>query len=203
MIGKLTGVIDTLATDHVILDVNGVGYVIFCSGNTLRKIGNQGSNCSLLIETHVREDHFHLYGFAGKEEKETFLELTKISGVGNKMALAILSVLSPGQLGLAISAQDKNALTQAPGVGPKLASRLLTELKDKLSFDGAITSSPTTTSGTTSSEPNPTADAVSALINLGYSRMEAFSVINNIAAKNDNLSVDELIRQGLSQLASA
>ena len=131
MIAKLRGVVDTLGSDYCIIDVNGVGYLVFASAKTLAKLA-RGAQVALLIETIVREDSISLFGFADAWEKEWFLTLTKVQGVGAKVCLAILSVLSPMQLAQAVSAQDKASFTRAAGVGPKLAARIVTELKDKI-----------------------------------------------------------------------
>src|SRR5688572_4636847 len=128
MIGKLTGRVDDVAEDHAILDVGGVGYLIFASAKTLGQLVS-GQAASLRIETHVREDHFHLYGFTSEAERAWFKTLNTVQGVGVKMALAILSVFTPDQLLTAIGAQDKKAFTTVSGVGPKLAERIVTELK--------------------------------------------------------------------------
>ena len=121
MIRKLKGQIDTIDSDSIIIDVGGVGYGVFCSANTLRNLPAKGESTSLYIETHVREDHIHLFGFSTTDEKETFQTITKVSGVGVKVALAILSVLSPGQLANAIAAKYKSSFKTVSGVGPKLA----------------------------------------------------------------------------------
>ena len=131
MISKLTGKIDSFADNHLILDVQGVGYQIFASARTLSRIGQVGDGASLLIDTHVREDHIHLYGFADAAEQRWFRLLTSVQGVGAKVGMAILGACPPDKLALAIASQDKALLTQADGVGPKLAVRILTELKDK------------------------------------------------------------------------
>ena len=131
MIGKLSGIIDSFKDNHVILDVNGVGYLVFASNRTLARIGSKGDPASLLIDTHVREDHIHLYGFADVAEQEWFRLLTSVQGVGAKVGLAILAVCPPEKLALIIASGDKAAITQADGVGPKLGVRILTELKDK------------------------------------------------------------------------
>ena len=131
MIGKLSGTIDSFKGNHVILDVNGVGYLVFASNRTLARIGSKGDPASLLIDTHVREDHIHLYGFADSAEQEWFRLLTSVQGVGAKVGLAILAVCPPEKLALIIASGDKAAITQADGVGPKLGVRILTELKDK------------------------------------------------------------------------
>ena len=131
MIAKLKGIIDTIGEDYCIVDVGGVGYLVFASSKTLGRLG-KGTAASLLIETVVREDSITLYGFADAWEKEWFNTLTRVQGVGAKVCLSILSVLSPGQLAQAVSAQDKASFTRASGVGPKLAARIVTELKDKI-----------------------------------------------------------------------
>ncbi len=200
MIGKLRGIIDTIGEDMFIIDVAGVGYTVFCSNNTLRVLPAKGGEASIVIETHVREDHIHLYGFATNEEKKAFLTLNKVSGVGAKMALAILSIMSPAQLASALAAQDASAFKSASGVGPKLAARIVSELKDKFSFISTNIQTDIT-SGTSLNIPvNNISDAVSALVNLGYGRTDAYNVITKIAAKNDNMPLDSLIREGLKEL---
>ncbi len=202
MIRKLRGILDTIETNSVIVDVGGVGYNAFCSSNTLRLLPAKGNIVSLFIETHVREDHIHLYGFATIEEKQAFLQLVKVNGVGSKMALAILSGLTPEQLIIAISAQDKAPLRSVSGVGPKLADRIITELKDK--FSTSIGDIETFTSTNNNQRPSSSniSDAISALVNLGYARSDAYLVINKISAQNDNLRIDELIRAGLKELGT-
>src|ERR1700735_5403630 len=178
MIGKLTGTLDNISGTQVLLDVNGVGYVVMCSARTLRQIGPAKTPASLLIETHVREDAINLYGFADVEEQDWFRLLTTVQGVGAKVALAILSAVSPDELAQVIAAQDKAALTQADGVGPKLALRLVTELKDKVP---SFMASPARLQAVKDSSAAPTnslaTDAVSALVNLGYRRAEAFGAV--------------------------
>ncbi len=204
MIGKLTGIIDSVKSSQLLLDVNGVGYVIFASGRTLSKIGTKGDTCSVLIETHVREDHIHLYGFADALEQEWFNILTKVQGVGAKVGLAILSVASPNDLSLAIAAQDKAVFTQADGVGPKLGTRIVTELKGKTAN---IELSPTTQGGAASvaaaADNNDVSEALSALVNLGYGRSEAMVAINR-AQQNlaEGADLGALIKQGLKELSA-
>lgn len=205
MIGKLTGIIDAIKGNQLILDVNGVGYIVFASGRTLSRIGNKGDTCSVLIETHVREDHIHLFGFADAVEQEWFLLLTKVQGVGAKVGLAILSVASPNDLALAIAAGDKAVFTQADGVGPKLGTRIVTELKDKA---GSLDLSPTatqcaSTNGISTSDNTDVTEALSALVNLGYGRSEAMIAINR-AKQNlaDDADLGMLIKQGLKELSA-
>ncbi len=203
MIGKLIGTLDSISGHHVILDVNGVGYIVACSTRTLRQMGPLKSSVALLIETHVREDAINLYGFVDTEEQDWFRLLTTVQGVGSKVGLAILSSLSPEQLGQTIAAQDKSTLTQADGVGPKLALRIVTELKDKVP---AFMARPIPLHGTKEAAladmNNVVKDALSALLNLGYRRVEAFAAVN---AANHRLGakakLDELIRLSLSELS--
>src|SRR5271154_6781063 len=131
MIGKLRGLIDTIDDDSVIVDAGGVGYLVFCSSRTLAALPPVGEAAQLIIETHVREDHIHLYGFPDAVERDWFRLLMTVQGVGVRMALAILSVFAPAQLAQAIAARDDKSLTRVSGVGNKLAERLTTELKDK------------------------------------------------------------------------
>mgnify|MGYP001500895107 FL=1 len=205
MIGKLTGIIDVVKSNYVLLDVNGVGYIVFASGRTLSKIGGKGDPCALMIETHVREDHIHLYGFADALEQEWFNILTKVQGVGAKVGLAILSIASPNELSLAIAAQDKAVFARADGVGPKLATRIVTELKDKTaSLDLSPINMPSKNKETneTMSEAH-SMEALSALVNLGYGRSEAMIAINR-AVKNlpEDADLGTLIKQGLKELSA-
>jgi len=199
MIAKLAGVIDTINSDSAIVDVRGVGYLVFCSARTLSRLSH-GQTAQLFIETHVREDHIHLYGFQEQSERDWFLLLTTVQGVGTKVALAILSVLDPEQLLHAIAAADKTAFTQAPGVGPKLAGRLVSELKDKVK---AIALTPVS-GGAASADDNgngATRDAVSALVNLGYSPSDAFTAVAQAAGQTPDASIEALIKAGLAELA--
>lgn len=203
MIGKLSGIIDSIHDKHLVLDVQGVGYLINASIGTLRNIGQAGDTASLLIETQVREDAITLYGFREAAEQKWFRLLTSVQGVGAKAALSILTVCLPEKLGVAIAAQDKAALTQADGVGPKLAARILTELKDKaaeieLAAPGAGKAGPGAPGGGAADGLN--GDAVSALVNLGYARSEAYTAVINAAPRaNDNLQT--LIKEALKELS--
>jgi Holliday junction DNA helicase RuvA len=202
MIGKLSGKIDSVSGSHVILDVNGVGYVVACSVRTLRFIGAVGQAAVLRIETQVREDAINLFGFADTAEQDWFRLLTTVQGVGAKVALAILGSVSPEQLAQAIAAQDKAALTQADGVGPKLALRLVTELKDKI--PAFLTSAVRVTSSNATPAafpPSLAGDALSALINLGYRRAEAFAAVSFVCARNPAAKLDEIIRLSLGELS--
>jgi Holliday junction DNA helicase RuvA len=207
MIGKLTGRVDSHDEDHLILDVSGVGYVVFCSGKTLAMMPPVGGSASLLTETHVREDHIHLYGFATKEEREWFRTLTTVQGVGVKMALNILSVFAPAELATSIAAQDKKALTSVSGVGPKLAERIVTELKNKvakLPTGSFIAPAHSGTAKTKTAAPGASLleDAVSALTHLGYQRTEAFAAAARVLQEAPETKLDVLITTSLRQLAA-
>lgn len=179
MIAKLSGLLDSVGTDHCIVDCGGVGYLVFCSARTLRRVGDTGNAVSLRIEMQVREDAITLFGFVDQPERDWFRRLTTVQGVGSRVALALLSVLEPEKLGQAIAAQDRTALVQADGVGPKLANRLISELKDKVADlymgGGAATSGPA--GAAPSGTAGVTNDAVSALVNLGYRRADAFTAV--------------------------
>ncbi|ACU48674.1 Holliday junction branch migration protein RuvA [Brucella sp. 6810] len=204
MIGKLKGVIDEIAEDHAVIDVHGVGYVAFCSARTLGNLGGAGEAAILFIETYVREDMIRLYGFATQLEREWFRLLQNVQGVGAKVALAVLGTLSPSELANAIALRDIAMVSRAPGVGKKVAERIVTELKNKApAFAGEA-------SGTiglkqelgAGAAPAPVADAVSALSNLGYSRDQAANAVA-AALKEAGEGADsaKLIRLGLKELS--
>lgn len=242
MFAKLTGVIDTKMNDGLILDVHGVGYLVYLSGRSLAAIGGLGDPASLLIETHVREDHIHLYGFATREELQWFRLLLTVQGVGARSALAILSVCEVGRLPMMVASGDVAAFRRAEGVGPKLATRIVIELKDKvqsmiLSSPSPIAaeanlspSSPTappapakSAKGKTSPQsvvnesvgdmggmaevtaPTSTAidqDVISALVNLGYGKSDAFSAVLSIRQTQENISsFDELFKLSIKRLS--
>jgi holliday junction DNA helicase RuvA len=197
MIAMLTGIVEQAAADGVVVDVNGVGYLVFASARTLARVPARGEPLKLLVETHVREDHIHLYGFADEAERGWFRLLTTVQGVGARLALAILSVLGPDALVTAIMAQDKAALARADGVGPKLAQRIANELKDKV---GGIALGPAAI-GSPVAPKGAAADAVSALVNLGYSRSDAFGAVHEAAKRlGGDAKIDALIRAGLQEL---
>jgi Holliday junction DNA helicase RuvA len=202
VIAKLRGAIDNIEDGKCIIDVAGVGYLVFCSSRTLAALPNPPSIASLLIETQVREDAISLYGFATSAERDWFRLLTTVQGVGAKVALALLSSLSPDQLMAAIAAQDRATLTKSPGVGPKLAIRLLSELRERA---GAMPGGGGT-SGIVLATPLPAqstaADALSALQNLGYRRGDAeAALIRALAEHGAEAPLDVLIRAGLKALA--
>ena len=199
MIGKLTGLVDSSGEDWVIVDVSGVGYLVHCSNRTLSNLPGTGELVSLLIETHVREDHIHLYGFLQAAERDWFGLLSTVQGVGVKMTLAILSVLPPSELIQAIAAQDKSALTRANGVGPKLAGRIVAELKDKA---GKLALGPAAAlAGGTA--PALSEDAISVLVNLGYQRGEAFgAVVQATRELGADAPLEAVIKAGLKELSA-
>jgi len=199
MIAMLSGIVEQRGSDSLVLDVNGVGYLVFASARTLGRAPARGEPLRLLIETHVREDHIHLYGFADEAERSWFRLLTTVQGVGARLGLAILSVLTPDALATAILAQDKAALSRADGVGPKLATRIASELKDKV---GGIALGPAVAAAAGAPEGAAAADAVSALVNLGYSRSDAFGAVAQAAKRlGDAAKIDALIRVGLQELS--
>jgi Holliday junction DNA helicase RuvA len=204
MIAKLSGRVDATAEGSAVLDVSGVGYLLFCSGRTLGRL-QPGAPATLFVETRVGQDHIHLYGFADAAERQWFRLLDTVQGVGAKVALAILTVLEPAALAQAIAAQDRVAITRAPGVGPKLAQRILAELKDKagaiaLGAAGLVALS---ASEITPQVRGPLADAVSALVNLGYGRSEAYGAVNQVASRlGAEAALAELIKGGLKELSA-
>ena len=215
MIAKLRGLVDTIGEDYCIVDVNGVGYLVFVSAKTIAKLA-VGIEASLLIETVVREDSITLFGFADALEKEWFNTLTKVQGVGAKVCLSILSALSPMQLAQAVSAQDKASFTRANGVGPKLAARIVTELKDKVvmapvaEFAKEVNMNLSVNEQTENyqdalvsraDDPSKMEDAISALVNLGYQRLEAYRAVNLALNNNPDADVSELIKLSLKEFA--
>lgn len=198
MIARLTGIIDSAAADSCILEVGGVGYLVFASSRTLGQLPRPGEGASLHIETHVREDHIHLYGFGTLEERDWFRLLTTVQGVGARLALALLGTLAPAALAEAVLVQDKTSLTRATGVGPKLAQRIVSELKDKV---GGIALAAGVAAVGGAEPKGAVADAVSALVNLGYRRAEALGAVAGAArALGAEPSAEALIRAGLKEL---
>ncbi len=204
MIGKLRGVIDSYGDDTVVVDVHGVGYLVHCSARTLQSLPSPGEAATISIETWVREDQIRLYGFASDLEREWFRILTGVQGVGAKVALAILGTLKVADLANAIALGDKAAIARTPGVGPKLAQRLVLELKDKApafaSVDPAVVKLQDDLSERRAS--TPVSEAVSALVNLGYGEIQASAAIAAaVRAAGDKAKTEELIRHGLKELA--
>ena len=206
MIGKLTGLVDSSGQDWVIVDVSGVGYLVHCSNRTLANLPGAGESVSLLIETHVREDHIHLYGFLQAAEQDWFGLLSTVQGVGVKVALAILSVLPPSELIQAIAAQDKRALTRANGVGAKLAGRIVAELKDKagkLALGPAAALAEGTAAAARGGAPVLSEDAISVLVNLGYQRGEAFGAVAQATRElGADAPLEAVIKAGLKELSA-
>jgi Holliday junction DNA helicase RuvA len=203
MIAKLAGIVEQIEPDAAVIDVGGVGYLAFCSTRTIGRLPPLGSPARLLIETHVREDHIHLYGFIDAVERDWFRLLTTVQGVGARLALSILSAVAPERLGLAILAQDKPALAQAEGVGPRLAARIVNELRDKIANIATPTSSPPVVlPSETANGGGATADAISALENLGVGRTEALAAVAAAARRlGSEVGSDVLIKAGLEELA--
>jgi Holliday junction DNA helicase RuvA len=200
LIAKLKGVVDTVDADSAIVDVGGVGYLVSASARTLRNL-SAGDAVAVLVETIVREDAIALYGFLETAERDWFRILTTVQGVGARVALSILSTLSPDEIARAIAAQDRATLSRPAGVGPKLAARLATELKDKAAAFGVAplgkgVEAPAMPAGSINE------DAVSALVNLGYKRVEAFGAVARVTQRlGADARLDAVIRAGLQELA--
>jgi len=243
MIAKLTGTLDSVGADHAVIDVGGVGYLVYCAGRTLARLGGPGAAVTLSIETHVREDHIHLFGFADGRERELFRLLLTVQGVGARGALALLHALGPDGVIQAVQAGDRTALCRADGVGPKLATRAITELRERVGAlpvsvrSGADQSRTTRTaadavpeaSAKDSAEPAASGrrrsakgrsgedaaaeqkaakravvhdDAVSALVNLGYGRSEAWGAVQAaLDGLGEEAALSDVIRAGLKQLS--
>jgi Holliday junction DNA helicase RuvA len=204
MIGKLKGIVDSYGEDYIILDVNGVGYQAHCSARTLQALPSPGEAVALSIETYVREDQIKLFGFASDIEREWFRLLQTVQGVGAKVALSVLGTLKASELATAVAMRDKAMVARSPGVGPKVAERIVTELKDKVPAFTNIDPAVVHLAGALDEKraPRPIADAVSALVNLGYGQPQATAAIA-AAARNAGEGADTatLIRQGLKELA--
>jgi Holliday junction DNA helicase RuvA len=203
MIAKLTGIVDHIGADMAVIDVGGVGYLVFCSTRTISGLPPVGAPARLLIETHVRDDHIHLYGFIDAPERDWFRRLTTVQGVGPRLAIALLSSAAPDQLALAVLAQDRAALTRAPGVGARLAARIVSELRDKVGGPDASAGAPAARVQPTdrTNEPGALADAVSALENLGVGRTDALGAIAAAAHRlGGEAAADALIKAGLEEL---
>jgi holliday junction DNA helicase RuvA len=194
LIARLSGILAEVAADTAVIDVGGVGYQVHCSGRTLDAFGSIGSEVLVLTELQVREDAWTLFGFGSAAERDSFRALTSVQGVGGKVALAILSVLSPDELARAVAQEDKAMIGRASGVGPKLAARIANELKGKLGVAG-LGPSPAPRAGVAS-------DALSALANLGFKPAEASAAVN--AALDEigpDADLDALVRLALRKAA--
>lgn len=197
MIARLSGVLAEIASDHAVLDVGGVGYLVLASARTLTAIGDVGGQVMLFTELQVREDAMTLFGFGSSGERDWFRLLTGVQGVGGKVALNILSALDASELSRAVSAGDKAMVARANGVGPKLAQRIVMELKDKI---GGVAIGP---AGSTPTAPaGHAADAVSALTGLGFKPGEAGAAVAAAEAElGDGVGLDALVRLALKKAA--
>ena len=204
MIGKLKGILDTIGEDHIVIDVGGVGYQVHCSSRTMHELPMAGEAVMMVIETHVRETEIKLFGFATELERDWFNLLQSVQGVGAKVALAVQSTLSASDLANAIALQDKAMVTRAPGIGPKVGQRIISELKDKVpAFSGAAAQemalAQEMSDGLSSAAVS---DAVSALGNLGYSSTQAAAAVSAaLKSAGEDADSARLIRLGLRELA--
>ena len=204
MIGKLKGVIDSYGEDFIVLDVNGVGYLVHCSARTLQELPGVAQPATLSIETHVREDQIKLFGFVADVEREWFRLLQTVQGVGAKVALSVLSTLKPAELASAIAVRDKAMVARTPGVGPKVAERIVTELKDKAPAFANVDPAVVHLAGAVDDQraPRPVADAISALVNLGYGQPQAAAAIASASrSAGESAETAQLIRLGLKELS--
>ncbi|MBI1210486.1 MAG: Holliday junction branch migration protein RuvA [Alphaproteobacteria bacterium] len=200
MIGKLTGTIDETGSDFAIIDVNGVGYVVQCAARTLSQLPPRGGRMTLFVETQMREDAIRLFGFTTAEEREWFRLLQTVQGVGARVALSILSALSISDLTRAVAFEDKAQVGRSQGVGPKLAARIVAELKDK----AAGIAAPIPVAAIGAKPAGAAGEAVSALMNLGYGRAEAQQAVAAIVARDGkDVPLQALIREGLRTLSNA
>lgn len=206
MIAKLSGQVDSIGVDHLVMDVGGVGFMVFCSSKFLTT-AQLAKKLHLFIETHIREDHIHLYGFGSEQERAVFRLLTSVQGVGPKSALAIQSALNAQEISQAVHHDQKTMLMRANGIGAKLATRIIMELKDKILGDLALAPSSTIVQENQQSSSLLPAkmmeDAVSALVNLGYRRVDVVRVIQQVTQKNisETWTLSALIRKTLAELS--
>lgn len=202
MIGKLKGIVDSTGEDWVVVDVGGVGYHVVCSRRTLATLPAPGGPVTLSIETKVSDDAIRLIGFTTDGEREWFRLLLGVQGVGTRVALGVLGALTPADLARAIALDDKKAVSAAPGVGPKVAARIVTELKDKAPAGAGLSVVLNGAGPDIVSASEPMRDAVSALVNLGYPQAQAAGAVSSASRKlDDDASAEALIRQGLKELA--
>ncbi|HAH09870.1 MAG TPA: Holliday junction branch migration protein RuvA [Alphaproteobacteria bacterium] len=199
MIGKLSGVVDAIDGERVLIDVNGVGYIAHCSARTLAQLPAPGGRATLIIETQMTQEQIKLFGFGAAQERDWFQLLQSVQGVGAKVALAILGALAPAELAQAIAKGDKAQVARAQGVGPKLAQRITNELKDKVPA-GLVFAGPAI--APKSGRPDgAAAEAVSALVNLGYAPQQASEAVARALDGDPNARVETLIRAGLKELS--
>ncbi len=201
MIAKLMGLLDSICDGYIIVNVSGVGYRVFCSTRTIGNLSGINEAVSLYIETQVREDSIRLFGFSTPTEQQLFNTLNVVQGVGAKVALAILSSLSVQEIQMAVMTGDSKAFTRVSGVGPKLATRLVTELKGKMGAIGTNEEMPVLGVASTNQTANRALDeAMSALVNLGYARTEAGVVVAQVLRENPDVGTGELIRLSLKEI---
>ncbi|MDO8839395.1 MAG: Holliday junction branch migration protein RuvA [Parvibaculum sp.] len=202
MIGKLKGIVDSTGEDWVVIDVGGVGYHVTCSRRTLSTLPARGGPLTLSIETKMSDEAIRLIGFSTDDEREWFRLLLGVQGVGTRVALGVLGALTPADLARAIALDDKKAVSAAPGVGPKVAARIVAELKDKTPAGTGLAAVLNGAGGDVASASEPMRDAVSALVNLGYPQAQAAGAVSSAARRLDeDASAEALIRQGLKELA--
>lgn len=205
MIGKLTGTVDSIFDDSLILDVNGVGYVVFCSSRTLGSLESK-TKISLIIQTIVREDAIILFGFLDNFEKSIFENLCKVSGIGGKLALKIMGSVTIEEILSAIDSEDSNMLCKAPGVGQKIASRIVVELKnlrkniDMSNVNISVSSMRLTATSFSIDNDSRLKDALSALENLGYQKSLAYNIISNILKEREDIVIESLITEALKKI---
>lgn len=199
MIGKIKGIVDSLDLSSVIVDVAGVGYLLHCSSKALSNM-RVGERVELFAETYVREDQITLYGFSTQSEKKCFLKLITVKGVGPRLALQILSCLTPDQILLALTSQDSAIFSKISGVGPKLINRIFTELKDK-DFADLTSGNSIQFSNVVEGLSSIKMDAISALVNLGIAKSEAYTVVSKIIAERENVDLNNLIKLSLSSVS--
>ncbi len=204
MIGKLTGVVDSYGEDWVILDVNGVGYLVHCSAKTLEALPSRGEAGRLFIETQIRDEQIRLVGFQSEVEREWFRMLLTVQGVGSRVALSVLGTLNASELASAVALQDKAMIARAPGVGPKVAARIAAELKDRAPGIAGIDMGVIRLQSELGDKvaPKPASEAVSALVNLGYGQMQASAAIAAAMREaGEGAETARLIRLGLRELS--
>ncbi|MCC0015442.1 MAG: Holliday junction branch migration protein RuvA [Rhodobiaceae bacterium] len=204
MISKLKGLIDEYGDHHVVIDVNGVGYILSCSGRTLSALPQVGEAATIFVETTVIQEQIRLYGFASALERQWFRLLMTVQGVGAKVALSILSSASVSDLSSAIAMQDKAMVARAPGVGPKVAGRIVSELRDKAPgfIEGDVAAFAQVSGAVAVGAPSATRDAVSALVNLGYGQAQAGAAVATAYREGgEDASTETLIRLALKALS--
>lgn len=202
MIGKLRGKVDSIFEDYLILDVNGVGYRVFCSSKTLSSV-EVGIEMSFAIQTIVREDAIVLFGFLSNNDKNWFEMLCKVNGIGAKVALKIMGALTPQEMLTAIDSEDSKMFCRAPGVGQKIASRIIIELKDirkNIGIVDNIVSSPVKGVSDDIKHDNRMQDALSALENLGYQKNVAYNIIISILKDREDIVIESLITEALKKI---